>query len=259
MNEIISPKYQMKLAKEVEETIWAEYKSYKEVRLYINKWHEENHEWNNHWENFSITSKENGDIDLLQTIHNIDSNTLVKIAIDLGIETPDFIPSIATFRNTLKSDYKTALATFDKAFKQIEEHPDTAIGLANSALESIIKEILKDDRISNKVKGNETLYSLSAIVLKEFQLTSNSECPKEIKTIGNSLIAINQAIENIRSDKTNFHGKTDGDYIIEDPLYAYFIINSITTVGLFLNSYFKKKFPKPEIIENDNNDDYLPF
>jgi len=56
------------------------------------------------------------------------------------LETPDFIPCIPTFRNEIKSDYKTASATFEKAFRQIEEHPDIAIGLANSSLESIIKK-----------------------------------------------------------------------------------------------------------------------
>ncbi len=142
---------------------------------------------------------------------------LLKVAIDLGVDTPDFIPSIPTFKNALKAEYKTAYDTFNKAYKQIETDPSTAIGLANSALESIIKEILKDHRISAKVKGSETLYKLSSIILKEFNLT-NTEHPKEIKTIGNSLLAINQAIEKLRSEKTNFHGKTSEDYLIEDSI-----------------------------------------
>ena len=173
----------MKLAKDVHEAIWAEYKSYKEVRLYINKWYIVEQDWNNYWENFTIQKKENGEIDLLATLHNIDGATLLKIAIDLGVETPDFIPSIPTFRNAIKSDYKIASATFEKAFKQIEEHPDIAIGLVNSALESIIKEILKDERINSKIKGTETLYSLTSEILKAFQLFPNSEMPTEIKTI----------------------------------------------------------------------------
>lgn len=246
----------MKLVKSVETAIWEEYKTYREVRLYIEKWHEYD-EWNNHWENFAISEKPSREIDLLQTLHNMDGTTLLKVAIDMGVETPDFIPSIPTFKNELKSEIKTAYDTFTKAFKQAEIDPSLAIGLANSALESIIKEILKDERIKSKVAGNETLYKLSSIILKEFNLSDN-ENPKEIKTIGNSLLSINQAIEKLRSEKTNFHGKTEEDYLINDSIYTYFVLNSVATVGLFLNSYYKTKFPKPKIEIIEDHDD-LPF
>ena len=63
------------------------------------------------------------------------------MAIDLGVETPDFIPSIPVFKNELKSDFETASQTFEKAYKNVEEDPSLAIGLANSALESIIKPV----------------------------------------------------------------------------------------------------------------------
>lgn len=257
MEENISPKYRMNLIKDVIAAIWAEYKSYKEVSFYIEKWHDVQDDWNSHWENFNIRTREDGKIDLVSTLHNIDSKTLLQMAIDIGVETPDFIPSIPLFRNAIKSDYKSASATFEKAFKQIEEHPDTAIGLANSALESIIKEILKDERLGNKIRGTETLYALSTLILKEFNFMGASEFPKEIKTIGNSLLAANQAIEKLRSEKTDFHGKTENDYVIKDSLYAYFIVNSITTVGLFLNSYYQTKFPKSKI--ESEVDDGLPF
>lgn len=260
MDELISPKYQMKLVNSVHDAIWAEFSSYEQVRHYINKWYETNYEPNgfnnNFWENFSIVEKENKKLDLHATLHSMSGTTLLKIAIDLGVDTPDFIPSIPTFRNELKSEYKTAYDTFTKAYKQIETDPSVAVGLANSALESIIKEILKDDRISNKVNGNETLYKLTTIILKEFNLT-NEDHPKEIKTIGSSLLAINQAIEKLRSEKTDFHGKTSDDYLITDTIYTYFVVNAVATVGLFLNSYYKTKFPKPKTIINEN--DELPF
>lgn len=254
MNELISPKYRMKLTEEVAKAIWKEYSSYENVNYYIEKWYDSG----NNWESFFIAKKGNGSIDLNRTLHSMEGETLMKIAIDLGVDTPDFIPSIPTFKNALKADYKTAYDTFTKAYKQIEEDPSTAIGLANSALESIIKEILKDDRISSKVKGSETLYKLSSIILKEFNLLT--EHPSEIKKIGNSLLNINQAIEKIRSEKTYFHGKTDEDYLIEDKIYAHFIINSVTTVGLFLNAFYKNKYPAPKSApEPEPIFDDLPF
>jgi hypothetical protein len=131
--------------------------------------------------------------------------------------------------------------------------------LANSVLESIIKEILKNERINNKIKGTETLYALTTEILKIFQLFPNSDMPVEIKTIGSSSLAINQNIEKLRSEKTNVHGKTIEDYIIQNSLYTYFIVNSVATVGLFLNSYYRKKFPKDEIQANVIIEDELPF
>lgn len=255
----ISPKYQMTLIKNIESAIWDEYKSYKDVKFYIEKWHQVEENWNDTWENFSIILKEsNNEIDLLSTLHRIDGEMLLKIAVDLGVETPDFIPSIPVFRNEIKSSYPTASRTFEDAFKQIEEHPDIAIGLVNSALESIIKEILKDERVKIPLKGSETLYSLVGEVLKFFQLYPNSDIPKEIKTIGSSLLSISKGVEELRSSKTKFHGKTDSDYIINDSIYAYFVINTVTTVGLFLKNYFEKKFP-PQIVIIDDGIDDLPF
>jgi len=259
MDDLVSPKYQMQLVNSVEQAIWDEYKSYKQVRLYINKWHKNNYEPSgfndNYWENFTIVEKPNKEIDLTSTLHSMTGSDLLKIAIELGVDTPDFIPSIPTFKNELKADFKTAYDTFTKAYKQIDTDPSTAVGLANSALESIIKEILKDDRISSKISGGETLYKLTLIILREFNLT-NDDHPKEIKTIGSSLLAINQAIEKLRSEKTNFHGKTTNNYLINDTIYTFFIVNTVATVGLFLNSYYKTKFPKPTPVVED---DGLPF
>ena len=248
----------MKLVKSVQEALWEEYKSYKEVKIYISKWHEVNWDYNNREENFEITyfNEDDEKIDLLQTLHNMNGEVLIKVAIDLGVDTPDFIPAVPTFKNEIKSEYKTAYDTFTKAYKLIESDTSLAVGLANSALESIIKEILKDDRISSKMKGNETLYKLTTLILKEFNITNNNN-PLEIKTIGSSLLAINQAIEKLRSEKTDFHGKTNDDYLINDSIYTYFVVNSVATVGLFLNSYYKTRYPisLPEFDEDDS----LPF
>ncbi|MXV52591.1 hypothetical protein GS399_16580 [Pedobacter sp. HMF7647] len=267
MNELISPKYQMRLVEEVENALWNMFDTskYYNVEKYIEKWQVFENRYSDTgyhygWSpQFEIKKqKNNSGIDLKSTLHSLDGDTLLKIAIDLGVDTPDFIPSIPTFKNVLKSDFKTAYDTFNKAYKQIETDPSTAVGLANSALESIIKEILKDDRIASKINGGETLYKLSSIILKEFNLTDDQH-PKEIKTIGNSLLVINQSIEKLRSEKTNFHGKTDDDYLLNDTIYTYFIINTVTTVGLFINSYYRTKYPKKVAEQNDLAVDDLPF
>ncbi len=267
MENKISPKYQMQLVEKIEKTIWELFPSYQKVEFYIDKWHEDNGQWGQYYEeNFYIRRKEQEKIDLLPTLHTMHGELLLKIAIDLGIETPDFIPSIPTFRNEIKSNYQTASSAFEKAFKDIEEHPDVAIGLANSALESIIKEILKNDTINNKIDTNKTLYDLTSAILKEFSLFPNADMPKEIKTIGSSLLSINKSIEQLRSEKTKLHGKTNEDYLINDSIYTYFIVNSVATIGLFLMSFYKEKFlsktnliSHDEINEFDIDTDEMPF
>jgi hypothetical protein len=58
----------MKLTKDVHDAIWTEYKSCKEVRFYMDKWHVVEND--NYWENFTIVTKDSGDIDLLTTLHS---------------------------------------------------------------------------------------------------------------------------------------------------------------------------------------------
>lgn len=253
MNDLISPAYLMELITQVEERIWKEYESYKQVRNYISKWHE----WEQNWENFRIYEKEESKIDLNKTLHEMSGDTVMKIAIDMGVDTPDFIPAVPVFRNEIKNSYENAYETFNKAFKQIETDPDIAIGLANSVLESILKEILKDERLEIKIKGNETLYKLVLKLVSKFNFLDDQH-PKEIKAIGSSLLKLSQAIENIRSNSTNFHGKTSDDFLVDHRLYAYFIINSVTTVGTFLISYYKELYPSIHFNDSSMEDD-LPF
>ena len=76
----------MKLVKDVHDTIWSEYKSYSEVYYFINKWHVVYDEWGN--ENFHIHIKPNsGNIDLEPTLHGMDGDILLKIAIEMGVDT----------------------------------------------------------------------------------------------------------------------------------------------------------------------------
>lgn len=207
--------------------------------------------------------KEDGNIDLLATLNKINGEKLLKIAIDLGIETPNFIPSIPTFRNELKADYKNASISFEKAFRSIESDPAEAVGYANSVLESIIKEILRDERF--KIDASHlTNGKLVKEILKQFGLNPDSpEMPNEMKSISSAFITVSKAIEDLRSDKTSFHGQNSDKYLIDEPLYAYFVVNTCATVGLFLINFYQNKFPKQEL-ENENDffdvsDDDLPF
>ncbi|MDT9523105.1 abortive infection family protein [Streptococcus mutans] len=262
----ISPVYKMELSKKVEKEIWNRYKSYKDVEQYIelNQTIYNDYGYNDYdfYISYFSEGKTKGKVNLAKTLSNIAKNVpdkLLKMAIDLGIETPDYIPSIPTFRNELKADYKNASTSFEKAFQNIEEDPAESVGYANSVLESIIKEILKDQRFdidATKLTNGK----LVKAILKEFGLSPNSpQMPDEIKSIGSSLTTVSKAIEDLRSDKTSFHGHDSEKYLIDEPLYAYFIVNACATVGLFLINFYEKKFPKEvELVNNDECND-LPF
>lgn len=261
MNQSISPKYQMSIVQKITDSLFEQFTSYENVEAYLNKWHQVEHDdFNYFWENFQFYYRDEAKkkIDAAKTLHNVDGETLLKIAIDLGIETPDYIPSIPTFKNELKSSYEIASLTFEKAFRNVETDPSLAIGLANSALESIIKEILKDSRINVTWSEKETLTKLVGNICKVFGFQSNGKFPTEIKTLASSLISAGQAIENLRSDKTEFHGKTDGDLMITDTVYAYFVVNATTTVGLFLLNFYKSNYP-PIVKSEVTLDDEIPF
>ena len=259
MTKEISPRYQMSIVQNINDRLFELYKSYEDVANYLDKWHIVYDCYGDN-ENFYLFYKdeERKKLDVKKTLHHIDGEILLKIAIDLGVETPDYISSIPVFKNELKSSYETASQTFEKAFKNVEEDPSLAIGLANSALESVIKEILKDDRIDVVWNEKDTLSNLVKSICKAFKLTTDSEMPNEIKTISSSLLNACKAIDDLRSDKTIFHGKMDSNYVVAEPLYAYFIVNAVSTIGLFLLNFYKLRFPKTvESVFEDIND--LPF
>ena len=249
----------MSIVQSINDRLFELYKSYEDVSNYLDKWHVF-YDYYGDNENFCMFYKDEDrkKLDVKKTLHHIDGETLLKIAIDLGLETPDYIPSIPIFKNELKSSYETASRTFEKAFKNVEEDPSLAVGLANSALESVIKEILKDDRVKIEWSEKDTLTNLIKSICKAFKLTTDTEMPNEIRTISSSLLNACKSIDDLRSDKTIFHGKMDSNYLLSEPLYAYFIVNSVSTIGLFLLNFYKLKFPQisQSVIEEFED---LPF
>ena len=123
--------------------------------------------------------------------------------------------------------------------------------MANSTLEGILKEILKDDIFKKNISefSNKTLYELTNQILKELSLFPIGNMPNEIKGIGSSMLSMNKNIEQLRSNKSRFHGKLKEDILIDESIYAYFIVNSVTTIGLFLISFYKTKFKAEETEE----------
>lgn len=262
----VSPRYMMDLIYKIEAALWNAFPSskYKNVEAYIERWHtyDEDYNGNIHNENFEISRREDSNIDLPKTLHGIkDDELLFKMAVDLGIEIPGLVYSIAEIKGMLSSGYETAAATFENALQKVYAEPATAVCCANSALESIIKHICQNESIAACNK-NDTLYDLVQHILKEFKYFPNKEVEQEIRSIGSGLLKAYQNIEAMRSKYADTsHGKTAEDYIIDEPLYAMFVVNAVTTVGLFLMNFYEKKYlpEKNKEAQNSPMDDDIPF
>ena len=254
----VSPKYMIKLLSKVEKAIWDEFKTYKNVEAYMNRWIEIEGGGFDELQNFYISRNEDGNIDLRATLHNIkDDELLFKIAVDMGVEVPDLIYSIPEIKGILSSGYEKAAGTFENAYRKVSEEPATAICCANSALESIIKHICEDETIAD-CNPNDTLYDLVQHILKEFKFYPSKDLAKEIRNIGSGLLNVAKNIEDMRSKHTDTsHGKAPNDYIIDDELYAKFIVNAVTTIGLFLMNFYEKRY-LPEQADLQSLDD-VPF
>ena len=238
--ELLSPKYLMNLVKKTAKAIHDEYTNLHEAEIYLKKWQTFIVTEYSNMPNFYIHRNTLQFIDLESTLHSIeDQQLLIQIAMDVGVDVPGYIPCVPQFKVDLKSLNQSAYNTFEKAMKMAQSEPDTAVGLANSTLESIIKKILKENPSFVEYKDGDTLYKLTQKLVSF--LNSNDESHHgEIKTIIRGLLGVNQSIEKLRSEKTNFHGKTHDSDVISNSLYTYFIINSVSTIGLFIEANYEQ-------------------
>jgi hypothetical protein len=270
----ISPKYLMELIPKIENVLWgmSDKAKYQTVRRYIEKFHKEWHDWNDSGENFHIyyNDENNKNIDLAETLHRMPSDLVIKIAINLGIDTPGFIPVVPKFKNVLNDQNQNAFQNFERATKNVYENPDEAVSLAFSTLEGIIKTILADDSFQENVEKfkNKSLAKIVSSIVNEFGFDDKIKCPPELVTIASQLRSLGKTIEDLRSDKTSAHGKAQDEYILDDPLWASFIVNTSASLGLFLWEYYEKKYkpnkPSSTVLEGDIGDtpinlDDIPF
>ena len=257
----LRPKFKMELLNKIEDEIWKEYKSYSKVEVYLNEFHEDYYDERGFpdGENIKICRKNDGNIDLPKTLATMDFDTMISMAIDLDIPVPTVLPSFPTFTRTLvEGEFGTSLAynNFMKAYKLVYDDPEQAIALANSSLETIIKHILVDKRISVEYNKNDTLRELVTKILKVFDYYPSTDLQENVKRIGSSLLCIAKEIEDMRCDKTFAHGKGQTDYVIDDNLYSVYIVNSVMTVGMFLISFYDKKYPP---VSSYDFDEEIPF
>lgn len=263
MEKYISPLYVMNLIDEIYQKIWNVFESskYKKVENYLKMWQEDHNPpfW---YMDFEIIYSDNNNIDVLQTLYWINPEKIVQIAIDLWIDTPGFIPIISHISFSLETNYKNAYSSFKKAIENIKDNPSISVAMANSSLESIIKYILENTDLDIKDFQNKTLYDLTNIILKKFDIFPKKDSLNEVKYISSSLLNISKNIEQLRSNKTEVHWKTDIQQIITDKEMAYFIVNTVSTIWLFLIQFYENKFKNMNINSNHHEEisiEDIPF
>ncbi len=192
-------------------------------------------------------NEEEGRFDTLETLQNMEHELLFKIAVDLGIEIPGLIYSVATITGITQATRQS----FEKACKEVYENPAHAVILANSALESLIKDICADDGIQDYKSKKPIQSNLLVHVLKEFKISQDPKLNANLRDITSGFQTASTAIQEIRSNHTKSHGAATAENrdVISDPLAAAFIVNACATIGLFLQGYYEKNYPKLPVEE----------
>ncbi len=114
-----SPKYMLDLIGKIETRLVAEYGTYEYITLYLSRWQSENGT-DYHGDSiydFYIPSKNNG-LSLKETLNSIPEEKLFQIAIDLGLEVPGLIYSVAKIEGITEQNYSMAYKIFAEAVKK---------------------------------------------------------------------------------------------------------------------------------------------
>lgn len=255
--ENLSPLYMQRLKNRVEEAMWNAFDNskYRQVGEYVARWHRD---YNSFSENFTIFEKEDH-IDLSRTLAEIPNEILIKMAADLGVETPGLLPCVPVMRNILRESNSNALSNFERAVKEVYEYPDESVALAASTLEGLIKAILRD-LDSDASSKNYSLSKLTNRVVGEIIAAHDPSAPQEIKTLATHIRGLGSAIDDLRSDKSTAHGKGPEEYVVDDSLWAEAVVNATATLGiLFWRLHERKLAESDDAVSAFVSDDDIPF
>lgn len=233
----ISPLYMQRLKNQVEEALWGLFdkSKYRQVEEYVRRWHEDD---GSLWENFSVYTTD-GHIDLDRTLAEMPNDILIKMAADIGVETPGLLPCIPVMKNILSQSNANAYANFQRATRDVYDQPDQSVALAASTLEGVFKTFIQNIEPDNSMR-NASLTKLTSKVVKHLVDTCDPSAPLEIKTLASQLRGLGNAIDDLRSDKSMAHGKAPGGYVVDDPLWAETVVNCTATLGIFLWRLFEQ-------------------
>ncbi len=257
---IISKSAITDIAKQIEKTLEDKYGaySYGDIEWYISRWQETYYDWKEiTGYNFEIIIIDGTDsIHTMKTLQQMSNELLLKIAVDLGIEIPGLMYSVAEIKGILNDRYKDIGKQFEDACKEVYSAPDRAISEITTALESLLAEICKDESIEN-CDPKAGIYELTKHVLEQLGFLPDKKLNDRIRSLGTGLLKSVQIIGEIRNKHTKVHRKSDE--IITESFYAVFVVNSVATIGLFLLNYYEKHYKPNNPPSQSLEDDEIPF
>lgn len=242
----VSPKFMMDLINRLEPAIWNMFDlSYVDVERYIRRWHvSSGGGWEGDYEeNFSVVRR-GGNIDLTETLHSMPNEIVFKIAAESGIAIPGFIPAVPIFQNALDCTNENAARTFQRAAAEVYENPDHSIALASSTLEGVMKStiLLLPPEISADLSQGKSLTAQTRSVVRALGFESGMNCPPELVTAAGQIRGLAQSIDDLRSRRSSAHGTDPTEHVVDNPLWAAFVVNATATLGLFLLEYCNARF-----------------
>ncbi|MET7040555.1 abortive infection family protein [Clostridium botulinum] len=160
------------------------------------------------------------------------------------LESVQDLPYVQTVDEKLKifnSEY--IISNWKKALDRKNSDPEGAITIARTLLESVLKHILDNRKISYSRKMD--LHELYKLVADEFNLSPNEYNEKLFKQILGGCSAIVSGLGNLRNDLGDAHGKGKTTYRPADR-HAELAVNLSGTMCLFLVETYdiNKHYPR---------------
>jgi hypothetical protein len=253
----ISPRFMVNLKKKIIDKINAEFKYQALQADFLNRFGIKS-SWDTHYNKHKV-------LNLFNSLSKAEDSILFQMAVDLGLEVPGLIYSVAEIRDILGTGYTKAHSMFENAYKKVMDEPSQSVILANSALESILKE-LSDEGLIEPCRTGDSLKELTNHVITQLDLSPSKMANTNMKKIVSKLLKIAEAIQNLRSEHTEAHGKNKDSYLIDNPMYSQLVLNAVTTVGLFLHQYHQAKANinnenqfEESITNNEEDETICPF
>ncbi|WP_197206582.1 abortive infection family protein [Cytobacillus firmus] len=176
---------------------------------------------------------------VINLLSNVSDDLVINIANELGLSVGKNIDAVYHLDQLLKKNYLNNIYDdFNRCIKNIENDPDQAIASASSTLESICKSIL--DFLNEEYPKDQSLSSLVSKTFTLLDLSPVDHSDSQIKRILGGLTNAALGIGVLRTGFSSAHGKGSKQYRL-NKRHARLIVNSMSTIGLFvLETYYEK-------------------
>lgn len=152
----------------------------------------------------------------------------------------EFNPINAILKENIVFDNKHIQDIWQKALERLIDDPEGAITLSRTLLESILKYILKDQKIDFNEK-NSSLHDLYKKVSEILDFAPEKYQEESFKKILGGMSAIISGIGEVRNKAGDGHGRPE-DYEKVQKRHAEFLVWNAGAMGMFIFKAYKEKF-----------------